>query len=61
MIYADDRIQKPRPEEPSRQAPEEGGPQKPDIGRPQLPDEPLKRMRRVDPDRAKQYRQRSGQ
>jgi len=29
MIYADDRIQKPRPEEPSRQAPEEGGPRSP--------------------------------
>lgn len=38
----------------------DGGPGKPDVKRPDTSDL-LKRMKRVDPDAARRYRQRSGQ
>lgn len=60
MIYAD-RQTKPKPAEPDRKLADDNGPSKPDIGRPTAPNELLKRMRNVDPDQAKKYRQRSGQ
>lgn len=60
MIKAD-RQQAPRPAEPERKLGDEGGPSKPDIGRPTAPNELLKRMKNVDPDQAKKYRQRSGE
>ncbi|MER3496664.1 MAG: ubiquitin-like protein UBact, partial [Armatimonadota bacterium] len=34
---------------------------RPAVDRPSGPDELLRRMKRVDPDQAKKYRQRSGQ
>ncbi len=54
-----DRIQKPQPVTPT---PGGGGgePREPQIDKPNT-DELLKRMRRVDPDQAKRYRQRTGQ
>ncbi len=60
MTYAD-RKQAPMPSEPQRKLGDDGGPSKPDIGRPTAPNELLKRMKNVDPDQAKKYRQRSGQ
>jgi len=55
-----DRIQKPQPAVP---APGGGGgdsPRAPQVDKPST-DELLKRMRKVDPDQAKRYRQRTGQ
>ncbi len=56
-----DRIQKPQPAIP---APGGGGggdgPSAPKVERPNT-DDLLKRMRKVDPDQAKRYRQRTGQ
>jgi hypothetical protein len=40
---------------------EEGGPTAPDIKRPGGGNELMKRMKKVDPDQAKKYRQRSGE
>ena len=42
---------------------EDPGPKRPDVERPNTDkrDELLKRMRRVDPEQARKYRQRSGQ
>jgi hypothetical protein len=56
-----DTIQKPRPVMP---APTPGGggdgPRSPNITKPNT-DELLKRMRKVDPDQARRYRQRTGE
>ena len=55
-----DRIQKPQPVTP---APGGGGgdaPRAPQVDKPNT-DKLLKRMRKVDPDQAKRYRQRTGQ
>lgn len=60
MTHAD-RQQSPRPSEPERKLGDDSGPSKPDIGRPTVPNELLKRMKNVDPDQAKKYRQRSGE
>jgi hypothetical protein len=56
-----DRMTKPASPEPERRLDDGGGPTKPDVGRPSVPNELLKRLKRVDPDQAKKYRQRSGQ
>ena len=61
MIRIDDRLTKPMPSEPERSAPEQGGPGKPDVNRPSGPNELMKRLKKVDPDQAKRYRQRSGE
>jgi hypothetical protein len=60
MIQAD-RTTRPQEPTPERKLGDDGGPGKPDIGRPKAPNELLRRMRNVDPDQAKKYRQRSGQ
>lgn len=46
--------------EPARKFGDDSGPSAPKVERPNN-NELLKRMRNVDPDRAKKYRQRSGQ
>lgn len=46
--------------EPTRKLGDDSGPSAPKVERPNT-NELLKRMRNVDPDRAKKYRQRSGQ
>jgi hypothetical protein len=56
-----DRIQKPSPNSPDRKAEPTDNPTKPDIEKPSTPNELLRRLRNVDPDKAKKYRQRSGQ
>jgi hypothetical protein len=60
-IRAEERRQVPTtPADPLRKGGDDGGPNKPDVKRPDTSDL-LKRMKRVDPDAARRYRQRSGQ
>ncbi|MBL8064294.1 MAG: ubiquitin-like protein UBact [Chthonomonadaceae bacterium] len=61
MILQSDRQLRRDTGEPRHSSPGDDGPSKPDVTRPGLPDELLKRMKKVDPDQAKKYRQRSGQ
>jgi len=55
-----DRLTRPLPPVPGKQG-EDVGPKKPEIKRPEGGNELMKRMKKVDPDQAKKYRQRSGQ
>lgn len=55
-----ERIRREVPQ-PERKSGDDHGPQKRDIGRPGDDNELLRRMRKVNPDQAKRYRQRSGQ
>ncbi len=55
-----DRIQKPLPPMPAPGGGGGPGPAAPKVEKPNT-DELLKRMRRVDPDQARRYRQRTGQ
>jgi hypothetical protein len=55
-----DRIQKPQPVTPGGPGGGGGEPREPQIDKPNT-EELLKRMRKVDPDQAKRYRQRTGQ
>lgn len=55
-----DRIQKPQPTVPGSGGGGDEGPRSPKVDKPNT-DELLKRMRKVDPDQAKRYRQRTGQ
>lgn len=56
-----DRTTRPNAPEPERKLGDDGGPNKPDLKKPAGPNELLKRLKKVDPDQAKKYRQRSGQ
>lgn len=57
----DERNTKPStPANPLRKEGDQPGPTKPDVDRPDRNDL-LKRMKRVDPDQARRYRQRSGE
>ena len=60
IIRAEERITRPMPASPDRKDGDGGGPNKPDVKRPDTSDL-LKRMKRVDPDSARRYRQRSGE
>jgi hypothetical protein len=60
-FFMPERIQKPM--EPAPWSPKQGdggGPHSPDISRPDTKDL-LKKMRKVDPNQSKRYRQRTGQ
>ena len=48
------------PDQNQKTRPSGGGPSSPKVDRPNV-DDLLKRMRKVDPDQAKRYRQRTGQ
>lgn len=61
MIFNADRRTQRDLNEPSRKSFDEEGPAKPDVERPAAPDKLMERMKKVDPDKAKRYRQRSGQ
>lgn len=61
LFRAEERRQMPiLPTEPARKEGDGGGPDKPNVKRPDTSDL-LRRMRRVDPDAARRYRQRSGE
>lgn len=61
IIRGEERRQMPTmPNDPLRKSGDGDGPAKPDVKRPDTSDL-LKRMKRVDPDAARRYRQRSGQ
>ncbi|MBM3846427.1 MAG: ubiquitin-like protein UBact [Verrucomicrobia bacterium] len=55
-----DQMRRPQPPAPAPGGGGGDGPRTPDVVKPNT-DELLKRMRRVDPDQAKRYRQRTGQ
>ena len=57
----DDTMRRPLPSEPlQKPGGDDSGPSKPKVSRPDTR-QLLDRMKRVDPDQAKRYRQRSGQ
>ncbi len=56
-----DRLTRPLSPEPARKGNDESGPTAPNVKRPEGGNELLRRLRNVDPDQAKKYRQRSGQ
>ena len=56
-----DRITRPQEPEKKTGSPDESGPNRPTIDRPSGDNELLKRLRKVDPNKAERYRQRSGQ
>ncbi|MBM3495398.1 MAG: ubiquitin-like protein UBact [Armatimonadetes bacterium] len=56
----EERITRPTPAPPERKGGDESGPSRPNVQRPES-NELLRRMRKVDPDAARKYRQRSGQ
>lgn len=60
ILKADRRTRRSNPE-PERKFDDDDGPSKPDVKKPGGPNELFKRMKKVDPDQAKKYRQRSGQ
>jgi hypothetical protein len=60
-ISAEDRLTRPATPEPARKGGDETGPKSPDVTKPEGGNELLRRMKKVDPDQAKKYRQRSGQ
>ncbi|HEU5079477.1 MAG TPA: ubiquitin-like protein UBact [Opitutaceae bacterium] len=55
-----DPIQKPRPVAPAPGGGGGEGPKEPKVDKPNT-DDLLKRMRKVDPEQARRYRQRTGQ
>lgn len=60
MIFAD-RQQRPAPQEPARKLGDDSGPSAPKLDRPEAPNPLKERLKRVDPNQAKKYRQRSGE
>ena len=56
-----DRLTRPLPGQPERKLGDDSGPSAPDIRKPEGGNELLRRMKKVDPDQAKRYRQRSGE
>jgi hypothetical protein len=56
----EERITRPSPAAPGRKGGDETAPARPGVKRPES-NELLRRMRRVDPDAARKYRQRSGE
>ena len=56
-----DRLTRPTPASPERKLGDESGPTTPEVTKPEGGNELLRRMKRVDPDQAKKYRQRSGE
>jgi len=61
IVSGEDRLTKPLTREPEKRSGEDHGPAKPDVSKPDGGNELLRRMKKVDPDQAKKYRQRSGE
>jgi hypothetical protein len=59
-VQIEDRLRRPIPRDPITRPADEGGPSAPDV-KPGDGNELLRRLRKIDPDQAKRYRQRSGQ
>jgi hypothetical protein len=59
-IRVEERIKRQGPQEPFTRPGDDSGPKAPNVKRPD-PSDLLKRMRRVDPEQARRYRQRSGE
>ncbi|HEY3331594.1 MAG TPA: ubiquitin-like protein UBact [Capsulimonadaceae bacterium] len=60
-VIDEERATRPAgPADPTRRDGDESGPSRPDVQRPDRSDL-LKRMKKVDPDTARKYRQRSGE
>ena len=59
-LRIEDRLRRPMPIEPQRKDGDGGGPGKPDVKKPDTR-QLLERMKRVDPNQARRYRQRSGE
>ena len=59
-MFDTERLPKPATPGPERKS-DDTGPSRPDIRKPESGNELLKRMKKVDPDQAKRYRQRSGE
>jgi hypothetical protein len=60
-IVADDRRTLPATPTPGRKLGDGGDPVRPAVPKPEGGNELLRRLKKVDPDQAKKYRQRSGQ
>lgn len=60
IFSAQEQTRRPAPKDPWDRPGEDPGPRRPEVNRPDT-QELLRRMRRVDPDQARRYRQRSGQ
>jgi hypothetical protein len=60
-IRAEDRRTIPASPTPGRKLGDGGDPARPDVKKPEGGNELLRRLKKVDPDQAKKYRQRSGQ
>jgi hypothetical protein len=56
-----DRLTRPLTPEPGKKLGDESGPSRPEVRKPGGGNELLRRMKKVDPDQAKRYRQRSGE
>ncbi|CAN5575846.1 hypothetical protein BH11ARM1_BH11ARM1_08500 [soil metagenome] len=56
-----DRLTRPMPASPERKLGDDSGPSVPDVRKPGGDNELMKRMKKIDPDQAKKYRQRSGE
>jgi hypothetical protein len=56
-----DRLTRPLTPEPGKKLADDSGPSKPEVRKPEGGNELLRRMKKVDPDQAKRYRQRSGE
>ena len=60
IVRMEERLRRPLPQDPITRPGDGDGPGRPDVARPDTK-ELLKRMRRVDPETARRYRQRSGE
>ncbi|MBS1720610.1 MAG: ubiquitin-like protein UBact [Armatimonadetes bacterium] len=56
-----DRLNRPISRPGERKLGDESGPSGPEVNKPKSDNELMRRLKKVDPDRAKNYRQRSGQ
>jgi hypothetical protein len=56
-----DRLTRPLTREPDKKLSDDGGPSTPDVRKPGGDNELMKRIKKIDPDQAKRYRQRSGE
>lgn len=60
-INLEDRRTLPKAPTPARKLGDGGDPSTPDVKKPEGGNELLRRLKKVDPDQAKKYRQRSGE